>query len=708
MKADYLTYRKATSVCVLGLVLQVVQALVLAIYGLLNKDHATITAGIIVGFGVPVWLGLTIIFDQHRRERIEALEAEALAQAPGASNSVFDSSSEEFRAAARRLAGLYKFFLPTLSLLIGAGLIGFGIQRFLNVREYLTSDVVYSVGEPSGWALGIGLILAVVGFAFARYVSGMAKVPAWANLRGGAAYAVASSLLGLTLAVSHFVDFAGPDVVRRYLPIVLPAVMVVLGAEVILNFILDFYRPRRAGENPRPAFDSRILSFIAAPDRIAQSISEAINYQLGFDVSSSWFYQLIARRLGVLVVVALVVVWGLSSFAVIQPHQRGMVLRFGVYQREMEPGLNVKLPWPIERVEVPEYSRKLPDRPREILGYTTTGVRTLDLGSPPPANNTNVILWTNDHVGEEIYQIVQPSKLETASVQTPLEASATSVDAGVALVSVEIPMMYAVSNVRLFDEFAAPEMRDDLLGAVARREIMQYLSHRSVDDIVGGNRSGLNDEIRRTVQAAFDRLNPDASGKPQGAGIDILFVGITNAHPNKAVSQSFEKVVQADRKMEAKLESARKDEIETLTKVVGSTELANQISAEIQALEKLLTDKAPEAPVKDQELKIQQLLEKAGGSAAALVAQAKAERWTRHMGERGRASRYRGQIAAYEASPVVFQAAEYFDALRAAMSGSRVYIVSDKVADLRVQAEVQDVDTGVGTFSAKSDSPTNY
>lgn len=710
MKADYLTYRKATSVSVLGLVLQFAQALLLLIYGVLHKDSAVITGAYIVGTGVLVWLGLAIVFDQHRRERIEALEAEALAQTSGASSSVFEGAGDEFKAAGRRLASLYKYFLPTLSLLVGFILLFDGGYRFLEERQHMLEQVHPVLRDPDGWAIALGLGLAVVGFIFARFVSGMAKQPAWANLRGGAAYAVASSLIGLAITIAHFVDYAGPDTVRVYLPLILPAAMAAMGAEVFLNFVLDLYRPRKPGEVPRPAFDSRVLAFIAAPDRIAQSISEAINYQLGFDVSSSWFYQLVSRRLGVLVLVGVVVVWGLSAFTVIQPHQRGMVLRFGKYEREIGPGINVKMPWPIEHVEIPEYSRRTLDRPREVLGYTSTGVRVLDLASPPPANNSAAVLWTNDHVGEEVFQIVQPSRLETVSSSVTLEASSPSKrpDAGVALVSVEIPMYYSVKDVKLFDQFAAAEMRDDLLSAVARRAIMQFLSHRSVDEIVGGNRAHLNEEIRKAVQAAFDHLNPGPDGNGQGAGIDVQFVGITNAHPNKAVSQSFEKVVQADRKTEAKLESARRDEIEILTSVVGSTELAREIAGEIQTLEKMQTDKSPQDAVKDQELKIQSLLEKAGGSAAVLVAQAKAERWTRHMGERGRASRYRGQIAAYNASPMVFQAGEYFDALRAAMAGARVYVVSDKVSDLRVQAELQDVDTGVGTFSPKSESPGDY
>ncbi|HRJ50619.1 MAG TPA: hypothetical protein PKU91_08805, partial [Phycisphaerales bacterium] len=136
--------------------------------------------------------------------------------------------------------------------------------------------------------------------------------------------------------------------------------------------------------------------------------------------------------------------------------------------------------------------------------------------------------------------------------------------------------------------------------------------------------------------------------------------------------------------------------------------LARRLSEEIVPLERMQLEKAAAGAITEQELKIQSLLERAGGSASELVARAKAERWTRHMGERGRASRYLGQIVAFEASPAVFRAGEYFDALRAAMAGSRVFIVSDAVSDLRLQAELQDVDTGVSTFMPRGDSPRDY
>mgnify|MGYP003377190637 CR=1 FL=1 len=66
----------------------------------------------------------------------------------------------------------------------------------------------------------------------------------------------------------------------------------------------------------------------------------------------------------VLLAVALLVL--LSSFQLIGEQQRGVVLRFGQFSRVMQPGPNLKWPWPVERVvkvnatQISTYSETVP------------------------------------------------------------------------------------------------------------------------------------------------------------------------------------------------------------------------------------------------------------------------------------------------------------------------------------------------------------
>lgn len=690
MKADYLTYRRAVGVCLLGLALQVLFVSVYLIYGLLAGDRTAISATIFHAMGIVVWGSLAILFDQHRRERIESMEADALAAAP-VSGSVFDKGADEFRPAARRLNALHKGFMPAISLLLAALLIGLGVWRFMALRDFVSPDKYRAVLPTKDlWVLLPSILSAVFGFLMARYSASLAKHAPWLNLRGGAGYAVGSALIGAAMAIAYLADrLAPPATLGRYILIAVPVFMVLIGVETVQNFILGVYRPRRAGDVPRPAFDSGLLSFVSAPDRIAQSINDAINYQLGFNITSGWFYKLVTSRAPMLLGAGALLMWGLSCLSVVAPHQQALVLRLGEPIRTAESGLVVKLPWPIETLYIPEYlDRDLKGR-QQVKSLTVTGVRELTLGTSTPANK-DAILWTNDHIGEEVYQFVRSADF--------IDKGDNSGLADIAMVSVEVPLQYAIRDVRFYDEFAPAALRDDVLKAVAQREVFKMFQTLSLDSVLGAERRVISDRLRERVQAAFDALNPGPDGKARGAGVEVVFIGITGVHPPKETAKSFEFTVQTDQRREAMVESARGDEVKTLVEVAGDAALAREIVSELDALQAMNENKADQAAIASQEGKIRGLIERAGGTAASTLAEASAQRWEKHMGDRGRASRYAGQLAMYQAAPHIYRASLYFDVMKQSMAGSRLYVTSDAVRDSRYDINLEDKNTGLEVF----------
>jgi protein involved in polysaccharide export with SLBB domain len=125
---------------------------------------------------------------------------------------------------------------------------------------------------------------------------------------------------------------------------------------------------------------------------------------------------------------------------------------------------------------------------------------------------------------------------------------------------------------------------------------------------------------------------------------------------------------------------------------VGSVALADEIVREIERLEQL-AGSADVSAVTEQQLRVRDLIQRAGGAAAATILQASAERWSRHMGERARLTSYQGQIDAYRAAPAIYRASLYLDALRDIMKNARVYI-ADPVATMHIRAELQDKELG--------------
>jgi membrane protease subunit HflK len=70
-----------------------------------------------------------------------------------------------------------------------------------------------------------------------------------------------------------------------------------------------------------------------------------------------------------LIVLGALCIWGLMGFFRVEPDERGVVLRFGKVDREVNPGLNYHLPYPIESVLTPKITR---------VNRIDIGMRTVD------------------------------------------------------------------------------------------------------------------------------------------------------------------------------------------------------------------------------------------------------------------------------------------------------------------------------------------
>ncbi len=678
MKADYLAFARAASVALLGMVVQILLGLGLLIYGLLGQDHSAVSAAYLVLAGGVIWLALAIVFDQHRRERLENMEQESLAAS--SRTSVFETSADEHRIAARRLAWMHRILLPVISVTLGLVLIGIGIARLQSKLAPGALEVdKFAVPPLKGWAIALGLGIAVIGFVFARFISGMAKQTVWSNLRGGAGTIVGAAICGLAIAIAHFAHTAGTERVLIYLQVVIPGFMIILGAEMILNLLLNFYRPRRPGEVPRAAFDSRILSFVASPDRLAQSIGGAISYQFGVDVTGSWAYQLLSRSVGALVLIAAGVVWLLTCFEIVDPNERCIRTRFGAKVDEVGPGLYFKAPWPFEI----------------FVSGSTAAQEQVDLMTPT-ARSRGPILWTNDHQVEEVYAIVQPTNLavNTEREKAPNEAAKADTVRDIAIVAVEVPLIYAIRNLQEYEQFAAPEARASLIRSLAQRETMSYLATVTEDDLLGGRRPEISAELRRRIQARLDTVK---------AGVDVVVGCVEGVHPpqKEKAAQSFEDIILNQQKSLGEIERGRTEAIKILTEAVGSVELAHSIAREIESLN-AITDEAVRA---EQERTIEALIQKAGGQAAAMLARARSERWKTHMSERGRAEAYVAQLEAWRAAPAVYESTIYFSVLREIMKESRVYIVDDNPRyGLRIIQDLKDNEASSNPLTAPKET----
>lgn len=671
MTADHIAYQRATSVSLFGLGLQILFALLMLLYGIFGQDTGALSASYAMLLGCLVWLGLVLVFHQHRLERLEAMEAATYRTSAAAQSRVFEDEDESGEnVQARKLAWMHKWFLPSLSILIAAGLIGLGLGLFFGHRGLIRATE-FTPPPASGWGLAIGVVIAVLGFVYARYVAGMAKQPVWSLLHAGAAQAVGASLLGGLVFVSHFVAQAlDNQFLLRLLPSVVDLYMVALGVEILLNFVLTLYRPRKPGEYLRPAFDSRVLAFLSAPDRLAESISEAVNYQFGFNVSSTWFYRLVSRSIVLLVVLGMLIGWGLTSLVVVQPDEQALLLRGGKYVKTIDGGgLVLKRPWPLD----------------QVVRYPAERVTRLTIGGERRAldDTRRPILWTTEAPSGERYLVVR------ASVQPN--------DRSLALMTMEIPIHYRVTNLRQYLELAQDgagedrdEIRRDLLTAISEREILRHMSGYSVSQILGPERGDIARSLGDRLQREFDRKN---------SGVKLVFTGLQGVRPPAAeeVARAFERVFGLERLAEARILRAEAAAIRELARVVGDAELARQIVAELDRLDQTKTDGGDAAEQLAIEQRVRDLILEARGEAAKQISGAQSQRWVRHMGERSRAELLQGQMAGFRASPSTYMMDIYIRSLVDAMAGLRVWIIEPDLSN--VVLDQMELDPEITGFS---------
>lgn len=665
-QADHLSYRRASGVALIGLAIQFALALALFLYGILGGDPGARYASFAIMLGIPVWVAVWLVLNQHRLERVEAIENEALERA--GATSAFGDGTQADLAQANRLAWMHRVALPALSVIMALAYAGVGIIIYRASTATTTAagqETTYTPPEHTGWAIAISVGVAVIGFVFARFVAGMGKQSVWMLLNSGAGFAVLNAVLGVLLLAAHLLSQAQYDWLSQHLPSVVGILMVALAAEIVLNFLLTIYRPRKPGEYMRPALDSRVLGFLAAPDRLAQSLSEAVNYQFGFDVSSTWFFKLISRWIAALIIFGALLVWSMSSLVVIEPDERALLLRNGnLVGEELEPGLHLTRPWPFDR----------------IARFPATAINEFIIGTPKHSDDGKPLLWTDADAVNETFFTVQAGAVTRAL--TPEEQADSTAD--LALLSMEIPVQYQVEDLKQYYSLAAdgpssdPEAnRREILTSIASNVIYQELAKQSVERLLGAGRSQIASSMRQTIQDEFNNAT---------TGVRVIFVGLAAVHPGKDAAGAFQQVVASDQQRQTLIERSRAEYVSALSAAAGDVDRAEAIIAALDEVDQLTDSGAPAEQIAERDQAVTDLILNAGGQAANLIASARAERWKTHLRERARAERRTGQAALFSAGPSVFMAGRFLDAIRSVSSGARVFFVPSDVA-LRLNQE---------------------
>jgi membrane protease subunit HflK len=698
MIPDQQSYSRATRAAIGGLVIQFGLSIIMLFCALASQSDALFAAAAHLFGGIPIWGVLVVLYYQYRLERAEALEAESLAKSQARATTVFEESGVDLQAAKRKLDNIQKYGLNVVGVGVALYLIAFGsLYLYKASQEAKAGMLIANLArgitaplagvEPGNPALVlVGAIMVAFGaFITARYQAGMTQINAWQQLRGGASYLVGNFIVALLVAISFGAWLWESKAVLAVVTFIIPAMMIVLGLETLAIFMLGAYRPRRPGEVARSSFDSRILGLLTSPKSLAKALSDAIAYQFGVDVSSSWFFQLVSQSIVKLVCLAVVAVWLMSAIVVVQPHEQALISRFGKPVAVSEgnyvwgPGLHLMLPWPFGDEDI----------------FPVQRIQQIEIGSAKGRQRPGTaILWTNTHgaseTDKEDFFVTAPTTLTENSTVRQNTAGQQNAP-GTNLAGAQIVVQYRVTDLYLYFRKSQPQllpdgtMGDRILRNIAEREINRFFIVRDIDTLVLGDRTVWAKDLRAKIQEQV---------KQDDLGIEVVFVGLTAIHPpsNNEVAVNFQKQVGAMQEYQTEIEKANRDAIKMLASVAGSRERAMEIKKAIDDLQTSENkEKDAEAAkagdlddLKKEKLaaqaRVDDLFATAGtsGDAALLLAQARAFAWERGVSQGAKADRFASELQAYRAAPELYRMRQYLNILADGMTNSRKIIMSTR------------------------------
>ncbi len=194
----------------------------------------------------------------------------------------------------------------------------------------------------------------------------------------------------------------------------------------------------------------------------------------------------------VLIALAAIVLWGFSGFFRVETDEVGVVLRFGKYVREVQPGLNYHLPYPIETALTPRALR---------------------------VNTTDVGILVSDSTGSG----VKREALEESLMLTGDEN----------IVDVDFSVYWKVKRDGVGDYLFNIQNPEGTVKAVAESAMREMIGHYNAQQLLTGKLKTLPPEVEDLMQKTLDSYH---------AGIQIQTVNLQKLDVPSEVIDSFRDV----------------------------------------------------------------------------------------------------------------------------------------------------------------------
>ncbi len=488
---------------------QVFLSLVFYIMYLQVKSPLLLLESFHAGIGIPIFTLLFLLFQQRYRERLERDEVEELAKREGR---MFRDEESALLISRIRLRQTEKWVIPGVTLILS--FLMFYVP--FKIMLYFGGKGIHYQASPAVSLLLIGLTFLI--FLFSRYVVGMSKEKLWRELRSIGTFLGVNALFAFLVAISLTLRKFGLPKVEWFIFYLLNILLIAVGFEYLLNIILSFYRSSKAEK--RISFDSRILYLLSTPEEVIPSFSEILDYQFGFRITQTWFYQFVKKRVIPLVLLQIALLYLLTCFVIVRPYERAFIEFLG---RPIEggkvfgPGIHLKFPWPIGKARIYDVER---------IKVIRAGVR---------GKEGERVLWTERHYEEEFNWII-------ASKEGAAASSSRYTSVPVNFLTGVVWVYYRIDPERLFDYAYTQAQPGKLLESLVYNQFTRMMMNVDFFEVLNVKRLSLTNMLKKSIQKEADKHN---------LGVKIVMVSVGNVHPPVETASSFEKVVGAMERKEA-------------------------------------------------------------------------------------------------------------------------------------------------------------
>jgi membrane protease subunit HflK len=283
-------------------------------------------------------------------------------------------------------------------------------------------------------------------------------------------------------------------------------------------------RPRRSGKIDDPIAD--IMKKLQA------KLNEMLSQQKGGDFNNNGGFGggALGTSLAAIVAGIALLIWLATGFYVIQPDEEGVILRFGKYNRTATPGLNYRLPTPIETLE----KISVTTVNREEIGFRSNAAASSGSSRSPFSSMRGQVKDMNSNKA------------------VPQESIMLTRDENIA--SIDLDVQWVIKDAKKFLLHIRDLPGENTVKSGAESIIREVIGQVNLVEVLAEERSKIEQDAKQLLQATLDSYD---------MGVQIDRVQLLRVEPPAEVLEAYRDVQssKADREREINQAQAYRNDI---------------------------------------------------------------------------------------------------------------------------------------------------